>query len=102
MSGPAYDGPLPMAELVAKAARAIPKNDIVELASIRAQWDVICEAPLRDHCEALAIHEGELTIGVDAGPWLSAVKLASPKILSALSALGAQAPSKLKVVRRDG
>ncbi len=101
MSSSAFDGPLPMSELVAKAARAIPKNDIVELASIRAEWHVICEASLADHCEAVAIHDGELTIGADPGPWLSAVKLASPKILGALSALGAHAPTKLKVVRRE-
>lgn len=101
MSARDFDRPLPMSELVERAARAIPKNDIVELATIRASWERLVAAPLRDHCEALAIHDGELILGVDAGPWLSAAKLASKQILTALAVLGDQAPTTVRVVRKS-
>jgi len=101
MSRHSNEGPTPISELIGRAARSIPKNNIVELAAIRSQWHALIEAPLRDHCEAVALQGGELTIAADPGPWLSGVRLATPAIVKALSTLGDGAPSTLRVVRRS-
>jgi hypothetical protein len=101
MSRYQQEGPTPISELIVRAARAIPKNDLVGLAAIRSRWSELIEAPLRDHCEAVALNEGVLSVAVDPGPWLSGVQLASRGIVEALGALGAGAPSSLRVVRRS-
>lgn len=55
------------------------------LASLDHQLRRLLEAPLRDHCQVLALHDRELVVAADSPVWAARLRFHSPQLARQLS-----------------
>jgi Dna[CI] antecedent, DciA len=96
------DGPVPIAETLAKVASQLPKKSLQGLALVQSAWDAKVEPGLRDLGVPIKFEEGTLVLEVVQPAAATQLRLAAGGLLRALNGADGVAVERLEIIVRRG
>jgi len=94
------DGPIPIAESLAKVASRLTKADLRGLGALLDGWEDVVGAQIARHATPIRLLDGVVTVAVDEPAWATQLRLVAGKLKGPLGAVAGCQIDRVEVVVR--